>query len=152
MTVKTITIGIGASGLAALLCLGATSDARADESVDAKFQMMDTNGDGKISAEEHAAGSKTMFETMDANRDGKVTVVEMETVQEKMGGKAGGKMKMSAAEKMKVIDVNKDGVITEEEFESGSKSMFDKLDADKDGYVTKAELQAGHDKMMKKSK
>jgi Ca2+-binding EF-hand superfamily protein len=149
MTVKTITIGIGATGLAALLCMGGARDARAHEDVDAKFQMMDKNGDGKISAEEHEEGAEEMFKKMDANGDGKVTIVEMDTAHEKMMGKAGGKPRMTSSEKIKVIDTNKDGVVSEDEFEESSKVMFEKLDTNKDGYVTKAELKAGHDKMMK---
>jgi hypothetical protein len=40
--------------------------------------MMDTNGDGKISRAEHAAGAKQMFAQCDANRDGIVTAAEMD--------------------------------------------------------------------------
>lgn len=41
------------------------------------FEKMDTNGDGAISAEEHAAGAAKRFSKMDANDDGKVTRDEM---------------------------------------------------------------------------
>lgn len=34
------------------------------------FSKIDSNGDGKISAEEHAAGSAKMFGRMDSNEDG----------------------------------------------------------------------------------
>ena len=44
---------------------------------DAEFAAMDTNKDGKVSAEEHAAAAKKMFDMMDANRDCKVTAAEM---------------------------------------------------------------------------
>src|SRR5215470_10915127 len=53
----------------------------------AEWKMMDTNGDGKISAEEHAAGAKKMFEMMDANHDGKVTAAEMDAAHEKITGR-----------------------------------------------------------------
>jgi hypothetical protein len=35
----------------------------------AKIKAVDTDGDGVLSAEEHAAGSKRMFEKMDGNKD-----------------------------------------------------------------------------------
>ena len=35
---------------------------------DAEFAAMDTNKDGKVSAEEHAAAANKMFDLMDANR------------------------------------------------------------------------------------
>jgi Ca2+-binding EF-hand superfamily protein len=130
---------------------------------DAQFQMMDSNGDGKISAEEHAAGAKKMFEMMDADKDGKVTAAEMDAAHEKMtgkpkgGDKEGNKMKgdmkgMSAADKIKMIDTNHDGVLSADEHDAGAKMMFDKMDTDHDGFLTKAEMEAGHAKWMGKGK
>jgi Ca2+-binding EF-hand superfamily protein len=118
-----------------------------------QFSMMDSDGDGKISADEHAAGAKKMFEMMDADKDGKVNAAEMEAAHEKVAGekaKKGEKGEMSAAAKIKVIDTNADGVLTAAEHAAGSKTMFEKMDANKDGYLSKAELSAGHAKMMPK--
>lgn len=42
-----------------------------------KIAAMDTNNDGKLSAAEHAAGSKQMFSKMDADRDGSLTAQEV---------------------------------------------------------------------------
>jgi Ca2+-binding EF-hand superfamily protein len=116
------------------------------------FQMMDTNGDGKISPAEHAAGSMMMFQKMDTNGDGKVTAAEMDAFHAKMmAGHPGHPMAMSSADKIKAIDTNGDGVLSAEEHAAGSKMMFDKMDTDKDGYLSKAELEAGHAKMMNKA-
>ena len=43
------------------------------------FAQMDSNGDGVITAEEHAAGAAQRFSAMDANSDGKVTTDEMKS-------------------------------------------------------------------------
>lgn len=42
-----------------------------------KIAAMDTNNDGKLTAQEHAAGSKKMFSKMDADRDGSLTAQEL---------------------------------------------------------------------------
>ena len=117
---------------------------------DAEFRAMDTNKDGKLSAEEHATASKKMFDMMDANRDGKVTAAEMTAAHQRITGKKAKKPDMSAAEKIKVIDTDGDGILTAEEHAAGSHSMFEKMDTDKDGFLTKDELAAGHAQMLKK--
>lgn len=118
--------------------------------VDAKFKEMDTNLDGKISAAEHSAVAAKMFTTMDANADGKVTADEMTAAKEKKG-KAPEKAELSAAEKIKAIDTDGDGILTSAEHATGARSMFQSMDSDKDGYLTKAELAAGHAEKMRKS-
>lgn len=45
-------------------------------------------------------------------------------------------------DKMRTMDVNKDGMISAAEHTAGAQSMFGKLDADGDGRVTAAEMDA----------
>ena len=111
---------------------------------------MDTNNDGKVSAAEHAVASKKMFDTMDMNRDGKVTAAEMDAAHHRVTGKKAGRSEMSAADKIKVVDSDGDGILTAEEHAAGSRAMFEKMDTDKDGFLTPGELAAGHAHMMKK--
>lgn len=123
---------------------------RQEKSGDAHFKAMDTDGDGKLSSDEHAAGAKKMFDTMDADKDGIVTPEEMDAAHQKVTGKKAAKTDMSSQEKIKTVDTNGDGVLTAEEHATGSKKMFDKMDTNKDGFLTEAEVEAGHAKMMKK--
>ena len=116
-----------------------------------EFSMMDTNKDGKVSADEHAAGARKMFETMDRDKDGKVTATEMDAAHQAITGRKAAKTDMSAADKIKVIDKDGDGVLSADEHAAGSADMFAKMDTDKDGFLSKAELQAGHAGMMKKT-
>ncbi|MBU8975187.1 MULTISPECIES: hypothetical protein [unclassified Lysobacter] len=109
---------------------------------------MDTNGDGSVSAAEHAAGAKAMFTSMDANSDGNVTAAEMDV---RHAAKAAGKpdrMKMTSAEKIKTIDTNGDGQLSAAEHAAGSQAMFTKMDANGDGNLTAAEMKAGHEAAM----
>jgi Ca2+-binding EF-hand superfamily protein len=119
--------------------------------VGSEMKAMDTNGDGKVSPDEHAAAARRMFETMDANKDGKVTAAEMDAAHELVTGKKAAKGEMTAAAKIKTIDTDGDGILTAEEHSAGSKAMFEKMDTDKDGLISKEELAAGHAKLMPKA-
>lgn len=48
-----------------------------------KIKEIDTDGDGRISSAEHAAGSQKMFGKMDANGDGMLTAAEMQAGRDK---------------------------------------------------------------------
>jgi Ca2+-binding EF-hand superfamily protein len=146
-------VALGALGIAlAVAPVASAHDKGRGAAMHHEFQMMDTNNDGKVSADEHAAGAKKMFETMDADKDGKVTASEMEASHEQVTGKKAKKFEMTAAEKIKVIDGNGDGTLTAAEHAAGAKTMFEKMDANKDGFLTKHELMAGHKMMHKESK
>lgn len=122
----------------------------ANPDIDKEFATMDANHDGKISAAEHAAGAKAMFEKMDANHDGKVTAAEMTAAHEAITGQAAKKSDMSAADKIKAIDTDGDGVLTADEHAKGAAAMFAKMDTNKDGFLAKEEMAAGHAAMMRK--
>lgn len=157
MTQRTFRLVLGTVGIAAAFCLSWVGDARAHGDVGTMLQKMDTNGDGKISAEEHAAGARAMFQEMDTNGDGKVSPAEMDAYHARTEAmstkpeKAGKAMELTSAEKIKVMDTNGDGMLSADEHAAGARLMFDKMDTNHDGFLTKAELQAGHDHMMTKT-
>ena len=141
------------SGISKAMWLGVLLVPAAAMAGDDKAKLMDTNNDGVISSAEHAAGAKTMFTQMDANNDGKVTAAEMDAAHQKLLGKKhvkSAKSEMSAAEKIKIIDTNGDGVLTQDELSMAAMAMFEKMDTDQDSFLTKSEIKAGHEKYMRK--
>lgn len=133
----------------ALSLSGAAFAGTVSSDVAAEVKMMDTNGDGKISADEHAAGARKMFEKMDTDKDSTVTAAEMDKASAAKG-KSG--QQISSAEKIRTIDTNGDGRLSADEHAAGSHAMFEKMDTDHDSFVTADELQAGHDAMLSKRK
>jgi hypothetical protein len=142
---------ISTAALIGSIAFGATAFANdyGGTSADAKADMMDTNKDGNVSADEHAAGAKSMFTAMDTNGDGKVTAVEMDAyhaMKKDSWGKEG--RHMTSADKIKAIDTDGDGAISAAEHAAGSQSMFSKMDTNQDGSLTAAEFKAGHKRMV----
>jgi Ca2+-binding EF-hand superfamily protein len=117
---------------------------------DKHFKKMDTDGDGKITRAEHAAGAKLMFSQCDANSDGVVTAAEMDTAMAAQGEKP-GKHDKTSAEKIQMIDQNADGRLTVAEHEAGSEKMFAMMDKNADGALSKDECDESK-KALKKDK
>ena len=145
---RTVGFAFGVAAVAGFALLPSVAHANRPE---ATFESMDDNDDGKISQDEHFAAASRMFEKMDTNADLQVTAAEMTAAHQRVTGKKAQKTELTAAEKIKVLDTDGDGVLTSEEHAAGARSMFDKMDADKDGYLTKAELKTGHAKFLNKS-
>jgi len=79
-----------AAGLLALSPLALAQESAAPASPQSPMQAMmatmDADGDGAISAAEHAAGAQKMFEMADADHDGRVTHDEMHAMHARMMG------------------------------------------------------------------
>ena len=140
-----------AFGVAGVTGFAVLPSAAVAGSPDTTFEAMDDNDDGKISPDEHFAAASRMFDKMDSNSDGKVTAAEMTAAHPRVTGKKAQKNDLTAAEKIKLLDIDGDGALTSDEHAAGARSMFDKMDADKDGYLTKAELKSGQSKFLQKS-
>lgn len=136
--------------LAALVAGGMlvlSMSATANDDMQDKMKKMDANGDGSVTAAEHAAGAKAMFGKLDANGDGYVTAAEMDAAHAAKD-KSRDMDRMSSADKIKAIDTNGDGRLSAAEHEAGARSMFAKGDANGDGSLDAGEMQAAH-RMMK---
>lgn len=123
--------------LLATLALGATASA-ADTGD--RFQQMDANNDGRISAEEHAKGAAAMFGRMDANKDGQLMGDEMMRMHRAMMDTHG---MHGPGQQLAMMDTNHDGEITAAEHAAGATAMFARMDANHDGRLKGDELDHG---------
>lgn len=110
----------------------------------AHFRRLDADRNGRVTPDEHVQGAAAMFRAMDGDDDGRVTAAEMDAAQAAMGGDA----RLASADKIRVIDTNRDGELGAKEHEGGSRTMFATLDTSADGVLDLAEVRAGHDRLL----
>ncbi|HEY0712436.1 MAG TPA: hypothetical protein VGF45_07170 [Polyangia bacterium] len=145
-------------GLMMLSNPGTASAGRAERlgAAAAGIRRLDTDRDGRLSRAEHTAGARKLFDNMDANRDGKATAAEVDNAYRRMKGRRPSRsMKarnLNGADRVKLMDRDRDGAISVEEYTVDALVAFDKMDHDKDGVVTKAELAANHGKVLRKGR
>ena len=99
----------------------------------------DVEGSGQLTSASHLAGAAKRFEMMDTNRDGKATAAE---VNSSRGAESivWANQQISATEKVRQLDINKDGALTAQEYADSSQKMFNQLDVDGDGVLSAAEM------------
>ena len=113
------------------------------EDCNQKTTRLDVEGnpDGAISASEHASSADKRFDMMDADKDGRITAAEI-GASHGAESAAWAMQHMSAADKIRKLDADNDGALTRAEYAAGSQKMFSKLDADGDGTLTASEMHA----------
>jgi hypothetical protein len=134
-----------ARALAAALALIATSALAAeDEAAGCQRPQVTTReaegtGDGGITSARHAATASKRFEMMDTNKDGKISAAEINASH---GAESivWANHPASAADKIRSLDSNRDGVLTPLEYTNGSQRMFEQMDVDGNGVLTPSEM------------
>lgn len=105
--------------------------------------QLDANHDGMIDRAEAAKAPRLAerFDQMDANKDGKLSANE----RPKMGGKHSRRSMRGGHGRMMAADTDKDGRISRAEMQAAQGSMgerFEQMDVNKDGYLDRADMQA----------
>ena len=135
--------------LAISLCAGLTlapAAFAADDSVTAQIKAMDTNGDGLVSASEHADYAKSQFQAMDTDHNGQVTVAEMDAWRKaQMKGKVLATLQPSSVTVIKSMDTNNDGMVSAEEYAAMAEKDFNAMDTNHDGQLSADEMRIAHD-------
>lgn len=122
-----------------LLCLGVAGTAHAQkvgDTAEQRFAALDKNHDGRVSDDEYDGAA--LFQLLDVDNNYRVTV---EDLQEILGPDRDGQL--SAADRIRVADLNGDGELTEEEVDRVTDMRFQSLDANHDNNLTLTELRVG---------
>ena len=98
----------------------------------------DTNKDGVVDRQEWAAGQEARFKLLDTNHDGKLTKDELFVGN---GVPPTDRQLQSQATYFRLLDADKDGTVSKEEFLAQAERNFARCDLDKDGRITVAECR-----------
>ncbi|MGI4731244.1 MAG: EF-hand domain-containing protein [Janthinobacterium lividum] len=99
----------------------------------------DTDGDGRTSRAELAAGVTRTFRSIDTADTGRLGYIEFADWAERWLGDR------NALPSPFTVDTNADNVITPDELQAAIAHIYDRFDQKKDGMVTRAELLTIHD-------
>lgn len=113
------------------------------------FDEIDTNGDGKITAEEMQAYADRRFNEADTNGDGFVDAAEL---QAQMLARTTARLEERSARMIARLDTDGDGKLSPEEMRAGPRGnrdngdrferMLKRFDTDGDGAISREEMEA----------
>ncbi|MDQ3205367.1 MAG: hypothetical protein M3Q40_02405 [Pseudomonadota bacterium] len=106
---------------------------------------VDADGDGGVSAQEHERAAKLMFQRMDGDGNGRVDAGELDAALT-ANGRAGA-AQVTSQERIRLLDSDGDGLLSQQEHGSGAQRMFVQLDANADGRITAQEHAAARAKV-----
>ena len=116
----------------------AEKSARASATVPRGLMRYDTNKDGFVDRSEWAAGQEARFKLLDTNGDGKLTKDELFVGT---GVPPSDRQIRSQATYFGLLDSDKDGVVSKAEFLAQAERNFARCDLDKDGRINTAECR-----------
>lgn len=115
------------------------------------FDQWDMNSDGTVTLDETLEKRAEIFDMFDQDGDGTLDAANWLLVAEHLALEEGGNARglelgngpgklIRAAMDLGYNDTNGDGVVTKEEFETATKTLFPQLDKNGDGVLTSADF------------
>jgi Ca2+-binding EF-hand superfamily protein len=111
---------------------------RLPQNAEQRMAAIDRNGDGAVSEDEYEAAIAASFRDLDADHYNRVSTDELASAS---GEQQDGML--SPADRIRRIDMNTDGELTEEELTRGAERAFQILDTSQDGSLDLGELKSG---------
>lgn len=125
-------------GLLLLGMLAASASMQAEETPRQQARQMDANIDGTLSADEHEAGVEMSFDSVDTDGDSFISADELDAARDAGRERGTG----SSADRIAVLDIDRDGRLSETEHAVGAKEVFREADASRDGNLSPEEIKA----------
>jgi Ca2+-binding EF-hand superfamily protein len=104
------------------------------------LEIYDTDGDGVVTREEFDRQRDEAFKRTDTNGDGRIDadeyLLEFEDRLDRQIAKTREAANKQSAVRFKALDTDEDGRISPAEYAASGKRMFDRLDTNKDGVVS----------------
>lgn len=105
------------------------------------FAALDRDGDGKVSAVEHAEGAKARFDAMDADNNYYLSAAELEAATAPGAAAVGQLAAGTVSTTVNANDDNDNGEISPEESRAQAEAEFLARDADRDGSLSLEEMR-----------
>ena len=103
-----------------------------------RFARLDLDGNGTVSEDEYESSVRQIFSDLDTDKNNRVSNAELTAASQPQG-----EGMYSPADRIRFMDMNTDGELTEEELERGAERAFQRLDTNTDEMLDLGELKSG---------
>ena len=114
------------------------ADIRLPQNAEQRMANLDRNRDGTVSEDEYEDAIRNTFRALDADHNNRVSADELASASAPQQDGM-----LSPADRIRRIDMNTDGELTEEELERGAEQAFELLDTNDDDALDLGELKSG---------
>jgi Ca2+-binding EF-hand superfamily protein len=102
-----------------------------------RFDKLDTNHDGVVTKDEYVAAATARFQQLDSQGTGKVTAAQIAS-----SPKAQQRAQHAVDHIVQRLDTNGDGAVSQDEYLAAAKKRFSRMDRNDDGFIDADEMPA----------
>jgi Ca2+-binding EF-hand superfamily protein len=139
-----ISVMIG-SASASALAVGKHTAAVASADVQALLRLMDKDRNGSVSKDEFMQFMSQTFDRLDANKSGELESKEALSTAFPFGVRTNAAAKVDVQQLLRMMDTDKSGTVSKDEFLRFISERFGRLDVNKDDRLEREELRQWDD-------